>query len=192
MSVIVGICRKYFIMSDGIRRIDNNLFVLVKKGSVLILQKAAEHGSVFHIMAVDQCVCVFKVSAVIILRIDSALGFLLPVYCMGQIIAVVIRILQDRIINGRSRYGDPGICVRISLMQCVKVNGDFRRFRILRLLLRFFCSDRFPDFIIAAACFLLRQILPDTGNSADNGSRSCNSSYQDQPFLFLHIHFLHE
>ena len=148
MPIIKGDRRKHGVMDLPLRQIDDHLFTCVVGLLIRIdLLKIAEHGAALHMVAIDRCHPIGKISAVPRMLGEQAsvhIGIAVPV--MIQIEGIIRCALKQRIADIRIRDLQPAVDIRVFRLQCIKVNGTgvgrllryagsaLRRFRLRFLL----------------------------------------------------------
>ena len=100
--------------------------VVFKKLLVLELYYILEHGAILHMVAIDRVIPAAKVRLAVGIQIDGAIHAVVPFKIFVEVI-LVVRGLDDGIIDFGIRYADPADGVRVGLPNWGKVNrGDIR------------------------------------------------------------------
>ena len=115
MPVIIGISGKDFIGQSFSRRVNLYLTMGIKKIPVLELMELAEHF--IPVAAINNRVGIGKIRIIVILCIDTSVVILFPVNIMGQIKGFILRRLQYGEADIRAGDFQPGISLRIDLLQ---------------------------------------------------------------------------
>ena len=120
------------VMQYFVRQIDEDLSVPVKKVLVIEQMQGAEHGSVRHVVSIENRIGIGKVLFVVILRVNRTGELRSPVRPVAKIkIQFPVRPgLTDGIIDISLRNQNPGISIRSCLPEFLKIDRDpFRRLR---------------------------------------------------------------
>ena len=93
-----------------------------------------EHRAVSHVMAIDHIVQVREIRRIVTVQINRAGRCAVALNILIQIGLVALRIMQNGVINYRSRNGQPAYHILIDGPELLKIDGG----DILLLRLRFF------------------------------------------------------
>ena len=110
--------------------------------------KVCKHTAILHIVPIDYGNRTGKFFSIVFFRIYRSRKTFLFLYCMVQIICVILRLaLENRIINIRTRYPNPSIHIWIHFLRSRKVY--FSEHRVI-------CIDGylFFQFFIGFLCLL--------------------------------------
>ena len=109
-------------MDGALRGVDFKVPVVFKKLLVLELYYILEHGAILHMVAIDRVIPAAKVRLAVGIQIDGAIHAVVPFKIFVEVI-LVIRGLDDRIVDLSVRHADPADGVRVRFQKRCKING---------------------------------------------------------------------
>ena len=109
-------------MNGALRGVDFKVPVAFKESLILESDYIFEHGSILHVVAVDWVIPAAKVRLAVGIQIDGAIHAVVPFKIFVEVI-LVIRGLDNRIVDLGVRHADPADGVRVRFQKRCKING---------------------------------------------------------------------
>ena len=109
-------------MNSALRGIDFKIPVAFKESLILESDYILEHGAILHMVAIDRVVPAAEVRLAVGIQIDSPIYAVVPFKIFVEVI-LVIRGLDDGIIDLSVRHADPADGVRVRFQKRCKING---------------------------------------------------------------------
>ena len=109
-------------MNGALRSVDFKVPMVFKEILVFEFDYILEHGAVLHVVAVNWVVPAAEVRLAVGIQIDGAIHAVVPFKIFVEVI-LVIRGLDDRIVDLSVRHADPADGVRVRFQKRCKING---------------------------------------------------------------------